>query len=146
MKKFKKILLIFLIIIIITGGIVYLLLRSTRPQLKGEIVVSEELNESVLIKRNDYGIPLIEANSFPDVLFAIGFLHASDRLFQMELSRRNAFGQLSEIVGEIALAELQLGIGNCSLADLSSRKQYSYKKAFREKEFLKTIIGLKNRF
>ncbi|MFW6128724.1 MAG: penicillin acylase family protein, partial [Candidatus Aminicenantaceae bacterium] len=103
MKKFKKILLIFLIIIIIIGGIVYLLLRSTRPQLKGKIVVSEGLKENVLIKRNDYGIPLIEANSFPDVLFTVGFLHASDRLFQMELSRRNAFGQLSEIVGEIAL-------------------------------------------
>ncbi|MBC8505839.1 MAG: penicillin acylase family protein [Anaerolineales bacterium] len=76
--------------------------RQRLPQVDGEISLSG-LDASVDILRDQWGIPHIYAQSLPDALFAQGFVHAQDRLFQMELNRRTAQGTLSEIFGEIAL-------------------------------------------
>ena len=51
------------------------------------------------ILRDEWGIPHIRARSEPDAHFALGFVHAQDRLFQMELNRRRALGRAAEWLG-----------------------------------------------
>jgi acyl-homoserine lactone acylase PvdQ len=60
------------------------------------------LDADVHITYNDWGIPYINATTNEDAIFALGYAHARDRLWQMDLSRRLAKGELSELVGEIA--------------------------------------------
>lgn len=63
------------------------------------------LRERVTISRDERGIPYIEAANLTDLCFAQGFVTASDRLWQMELMRRNMRGELAEILGSGALAQ-----------------------------------------
>jgi penicillin amidase len=63
------------------------------------------LQASVIVRRDERGIPYIEAANEADLYFAQGFVTASDRLFQMELFRRTARGELSEIFGNTTLNE-----------------------------------------
>lgn len=55
------------------------------------------------IHRSDAGVPTIEAKTDNDVFFAMGYLHAQDRLWQLEMQRRMGQGRLSEILGSAAL-------------------------------------------
>ncbi|WP_257284389.1 penicillin acylase family protein [Endozoicomonas sp. SESOKO1] len=81
---------------------VFVLLRQSLPILEGEVKASS-LKASVTIERDARGIPLISGSDRKDVAFAIGYLHAQERFFQMDLNRRNSAGELSELVGELAL-------------------------------------------
>jgi len=80
----------------------YAYLRQSLPQTKGEIRLAG-LGATAEILRDRYGIPHIFAGSMEDASFALGFVHAQDRLWQMEMSRRIAAGRLAEIVGPGAL-------------------------------------------
>jgi len=72
------------------------------------------LSAVVHVEVDGYGIPHIYAESWPDAARVIGYLHASDRLWQMDLLRRQASGTTAEILGEQGLASdvmmRQLGI------------------------------------
>ncbi len=72
------------------------------PPIEGKITLSG-LQHPVEIIRDRWGVPHIYATTLGDLFFAQGYVHAQDRLFQMELSRRVANGQLSEIFGKMAL-------------------------------------------
>lgn len=72
------------------------------PQVDGGITV-EGLESEVAIGRDDNGIPHLQAKNRHDLFFAQGFVHAQDRLWQMELNRRVASGRLSEMLGPVAL-------------------------------------------
>lgn len=61
------------------------------------------LGDSLFIYRNPYGIPHIVGNSDADVFFGIGYAHAQDRLWQMDMARRTGQGRLSEIFGRKTL-------------------------------------------
>ena len=61
------------------------------------------LTAPVAISLDAHGIPWIKAASDEDAAAAIGYLHARDRLFEMELMRRTASGRLSEIAGSVTL-------------------------------------------
>jgi penicillin G amidase len=63
------------------------------------------LREPVQISLDERAIPHIEAASLPDLYFAQGYYTASDRLWQMDLQRRTARGQLSEILGPATLED-----------------------------------------
>jgi penicillin amidase len=63
------------------------------------------LREKVTVRRDERGIPYIEAKNDDDLYFAQGFVTASDRLWQMDLFRRNARGELAEIFGTSVLEE-----------------------------------------
>jgi penicillin amidase len=76
--------------------------RGRLPQIEGELTLTG-MTDSVEIFRDRWGIPHIYAQSTADAFFAQGFVHAQDRLFQMELNRRIAAGRLSELFGELAL-------------------------------------------
>jgi penicillin G amidase len=89
--------LIVLLAALAVGG-AYAWLRATVPSASGNLVV-EGLSASVAITRDREYVPHIFASSRHDLLFALGFAHAQDRLWQMELSRRSGQGRLSEIFG-----------------------------------------------
>src|SRR6266699_7058367 len=57
------------------------------------------LKSSVTVRRDERGIPYIEAGNDEDLYFAQGYITASDRLWQMDLFRRTARGELAEVLG-----------------------------------------------
>ena len=63
------------------------------------------LLDTVTVRRDERGIPYIEAKNDEDLYFAQGFVTASDRLWQMDLGRRSARGELAEVLGNPALEE-----------------------------------------
>ena len=79
------------------------------------------LSAPVHITFDSDGIPRIQAANLDDAAAALGFVHARDRMFQMELMRRNAAGRLSEIAGAatLPLDELMrtLGLRQSALQD-----------------------------
>ena len=85
-----------LLLVLAAGG--YLYLRASLPLTAGELRVAG-LSAPVKITRDRYGIPHIRAAAEADAWFALGFVHAQDRLGQMELMRRVGQGRLSELVG-----------------------------------------------
>ena len=102
----KKIILIicsfFLVLILVGVFYVYFLLRSSLPGHEGMHSFSA-LQDSVEITFDAMGIPQIWANHENDAYFAMGYLHAADRLFQMDMTRRIAQGRLSELLGRTTL-------------------------------------------
>lgn len=58
------------------------------------------INDTVSIIIDNYGVPAIEAGNEEDMYFALGYMHAQDRLWQMDLTRRVAEGRLAEIFGK----------------------------------------------
>lgn len=77
-------------------------LQVSLPLLDGELALAG-LAEKVEIERDDHGVPTIRASNRSDLARATGFLHAQDRFFQMDLLRRRAAGELSELIGAVAL-------------------------------------------
>jgi penicillin amidase len=88
--------LVVLIIVIGTAG--YVWLRTSLPQTTGTIPVPG-LGSQVEIARDGDRIVTVRAQDEADAFFALGFVHAQDRLFQMEMMRRIGAGRLSEVVG-----------------------------------------------
>ncbi|MEM9667881.1 MAG: penicillin acylase family protein [Pseudomonadota bacterium] len=80
----------------------FLWLRSTLPDYE-KTLTNADLEGPVTIVRNEFGIPHIEAGSFNDAAFAIGYVQAQDRLWQMEAMRRAVLGRAAEILGEMLL-------------------------------------------
>jgi penicillin amidase len=80
----------------------WLTLRASLPQLDGELI-APGLGHLAIIERDDAGIPTISARTRTDLAYATGFAHGQDRFFQMDLIRRQAAGELSELFGEIAV-------------------------------------------
>ena len=86
--------------VVVAGGWFYL--RSSLPQTDGTIVVNG-LTAPVSITRDAHGIPTIVAETDTDAAFALGYVHAQDRLFQMDLMRRYGAGRLAEWFGAVAV-------------------------------------------
>jgi len=89
-----------LALLIIAGG--YGFLRTKLPQRSGEISLPG-LKSEVDVVFDEWAIPHIEAENELDAYRALGYLHAQERLFQLELMIRVAHGRLSEILGEATL-------------------------------------------
>ncbi len=94
-KKVLKILLIVLILFLIAGWTYY---NHLKPEYSGEIEMSM-IHHETKVYFDDFGVPHIYANNERDAMIALGYVHAQDRLWQMELLRRIAPGRLSEIFG-----------------------------------------------
>lgn len=77
--------------------------RVRRPPINGRLVLNG-LRAPVEVIRDRWGVPHIYAHSDRDALFAQGFVHAQDRLWQLDFCRRMVAGRLAEILGEPALA------------------------------------------
>src|SRR5437763_12189261 len=85
-------------------GLGWLLLRASLPRLDGALAEAG-LTGAVRITRDSRGVPTIEASDRLDLAYATGFVHAQDRYFQMDLSRRLAAGELAELFGGAALEQ-----------------------------------------
>ncbi len=102
---FVVLLVLFLIVALFGGLFTYVywwLIARAMPQLGGEIRLSC-LDAPVEIRRDRHGIPHVYAQNEADLWRAQGFVHAQDRLWQMEQNRRIAAGTLSELFGKPAL-------------------------------------------
>lgn len=95
-KKFLKIVILLLVLLSVGG---WLYSKSYHPKYDGEIEI-KNLSEKVTVYFDDIGVPHINAQNQKDAYIALGYLHAQDRLWQMELIRRIAAGRLSEIFGK----------------------------------------------
>lgn len=71
---------------------------SRQPQRDGELVL-DHLKAAVSVRYDERGVPHIKASNQDDLYRALGYVHAQDRLFQMEIMRRLANGELAEILG-----------------------------------------------
>src|SRR5579863_275866 len=72
--------------------------RAALPVLDGDVHLAG-LSATVQVRRDAHGVPHIEAANEDDVLLAQGYVTAQDRLWQMDTFRRNANGELAEILG-----------------------------------------------
>lgn len=77
---------------------IYFYIQQLKPTYSGELAL-DGLTDRVEVYFDDYGIPHIYAQNEEDAYMALGYVHAQDRLFQMEVVRRIASGRLSEIFG-----------------------------------------------
>src|SRR5215472_14717759 len=82
-------------------GTAYGLLHASLPQLDGRL--HADVSGPVQIARDGRGVPTIEAADRRDLAYATGFVHGQDRLFQMDLARRLAAGELAELFGAVAI-------------------------------------------
>ena len=102
MKTITRVFLVLVLVITLAGAAGYAWLRQSLPQLEGTVALSG-LKAPVEIVRDRHGVPHIHAGSVQDAYFALGFVHAQDRLWQMEMNRRVASGRLSEALGAATL-------------------------------------------
>ena len=102
--------LVALAVAIAGGG--YLWLRGSLPEIDGERA-APGLAAPVEVVRDRHGVPHVLAGNEEDALFALGYVHAQDRLWQMEMNRRIGAGRLAEVLGAPALATDRLlrGLG-----------------------------------
>ncbi len=77
----------------------YWVAQSALPQLDGSVAVPG-ISSKVRVVRDEHGVPTIEAATLEDLFFAQGYVTAQDRLWQMDMMRRAAAGELSEVIGE----------------------------------------------
>jgi penicillin amidase len=94
---------IFTILVIAAGTGIWWFVYRPLPQVDGTIVVNG-LHSDVSVERDRWSIPHIRAASAEDMVEAQGYVMAQDRLWQMDLLRRAARGQLSEILGPAVLS------------------------------------------
>lgn len=108
-------------IVLAASFITFVIFIATKshPQTTGTANVSG-LSDSVQIYRNDYGIPHIIGKSDADVFFGIGYAHAQDRLWQMDIARRAGQGKLAEIFGKRAL-EFDIFMRAVSIDDIAAK-------------------------
>jgi penicillin amidase len=106
MKRLGKLLAAFgimlLVLVVILAAAGTWFVRRPWPKVKGDIAV-EGLSAPVQVIRDEWGVPHIYAENEHDLFFAQGYVHAQDRLWQMEFNRRVASGTLSAILGNATL-------------------------------------------
>lgn len=98
MKFIRRVIIAFLILGIIIAISIYGYLLTTKPSLDGTITLTG-LKADVEVLYDEWGIPHIYAQHEEDAYYALGYVHAQDRLFQMEMLRRAAAGRLAEVLG-----------------------------------------------
>ncbi|MCK1790232.1 penicillin acylase family protein [Pseudomonas violetae] len=86
-----------LLIVVLAAGAGWYV-YSKQPTRQG-MVELQHLQSSVTVRYDERGIPHIRAENEPDLYRALGYVHAQDRLFQMEVLRRLARGELAEVLG-----------------------------------------------
>ncbi|MBM3176366.1 MAG: penicillin acylase family protein [Bacteroidetes bacterium] len=99
MRTISKILLTLIVVVVALGTVGTWWFYSLRPDYQGNLKI-EGLQNKVSVLFDDYGVPHIDAQNEHDAYLALGYVHAQDRLFQMEMLRRLASGRLAEVLGK----------------------------------------------
>ena len=76
--------------------------RSSLPKVEGEIV-TDGITAPITFARDSHGVPHITAKNTDALAFGLGFTHAQDRLWQMEMNRRTGAGRLAEVLGQVGV-------------------------------------------
>lgn len=101
----------------------YFWLRSSLPQIEGDMRLPG-VTVPIEISRTEHGLASIEANSMDDVWYGLGVAHAQDRLWQMMSMRRFALGRMSEVIGEntlqLDMRQRRLGFGRLAKAQFDT--------------------------
>lgn len=99
MKKILSRTLVGLVLLLVLAALAATLhVRAKRPQRSGELPLAG-LKAEVQVRFDEAGVPHIRAGNEADLYRALGWLHAQDRLFQMDMLRRLARGELAEVLG-----------------------------------------------
>ena len=102
MKRLKKNSLLLLSLLILLAISVFGYTKYKKPVYDGEVAL-QNISKNTTVYFDDFGVPHIYADSQKDAMTVLGYVHAQDRLWQMELMRRIAPGRLSELFGAKAL-------------------------------------------
>ncbi len=102
-KVIKRLLLVVVVLALAGTAIVYGVLTLSLPTLDGK-GRSDAVTQPVKVARDTLGQAVITAATRHDAAYGLGYAHGQDRFFQMDLLRRNAAGELSELFGKAALA------------------------------------------
>ncbi len=123
----KKTLLGIIALLVVLALGIFFWLRSSLPQYEGTLQLPT-LQKPVNVHFDDYGVPHIEAENNHDLFTAFGYVHAQERLFQMEMMRRAGSGSLAEIIGEPMLKVdrifLTLGLKEYAEASAAQLEQH----------------------
>ena len=87
-----------LMLIVLAAAALAWYIHGKQPQRSGSVDLVG-LQAPVSVRYDERGVPHIEAGNEADMYHALGYVHAQDRLFQMEVARRLARGELAEILG-----------------------------------------------
>ena len=101
-KRWKRWFLLLLALLALCALTLWWLLRGSLAQLDGQMALAG-LSAPVTIQRDANGTVTIDAQSESDAMRALGYVHAQERYFEMDLMRRSAAGELSALVGQLAL-------------------------------------------
>jgi penicillin amidase len=98
LKILKGLVVLLAVLAVVVGVAGYFFVQRTLPQVDGSVQI-DGLRDKVEIIRDKNGVPHIYAQNLDDLFFAQGYVHAQDRLWQLEFNRRVAAGRLSEVLG-----------------------------------------------
>ncbi len=145
MKILKKIFISIIIIILIIITTAYFWLKSTSPDYSGNISI-KGLNNEVEVIFDEFGVPYIYAENAHDAYMALGYVHAQERLFQMEMIRRVTSGRLSELLGEkfIDTDKTMLTLGIRDMATRSADKYFNNTNELYKNQTLAYLDGINN--
>jgi penicillin G amidase len=129
MRILKRIFLVFIFLLISLSMALAIYWLYQKPKYEGEIQL-KSIQKETTVYFDEFGVPHIYASNPNDAMIALGYVHAQDRLWQMELLRRIVPGRLSEIFGSVALKNdtffAGLGIEEASqvaIANLDKKSQ-----------------------
>jgi len=103
MSPWAKLANVLVLAALVIAAVCFVWLMSSLPRIEGRIPV-KGLELPARVARDHAGVPHISARSVRDAYFTIGWVHAQDRMWQMEMNRRIGAGRLAEIVGDKGLA------------------------------------------
>lgn len=101
-RLFKWSLPAFAALALLSGGTLWLALRGSLPQYDGT-VLADGLAAPVIVERDALGTATLRAEDRADLVWTLGYVHAQERFFEMDLMRRRAAGELAELFGPAAL-------------------------------------------
>src|SRR5579875_1960935 len=94
----RVLLILLLLLLLLMAGAVFgsgvwlqYAMRESLPELDGTVLV-HGLKTGVMVRRDEHGVPHIQAGNLDDLLFAQGYVTAQDRLWEMDMARRTAAG------------------------------------------------------
>ena len=102
LKWLKRVVLLVLLLTIIAFATGWWLLRGSLPQLEGTVSLAG-LSAPVSIERDALGVVTIDAANETDMARALGYVHAQERFFEIDLMRRTSAGELAELFGPAAV-------------------------------------------
>lgn len=145
MKLVKKTLLIIFAIALVISGTIFSYLFYILPNYNGEKNI-RGIKSDVKIYYDEFAVPHIFAQSNEDAFVALGYAHAQDRLFQMELLRRVGGGRLSEIFGKdlVKVDQLFRALGIAQVAKQSAHDYFNSQTEPYQKLTLAYLNGINN--